>query len=328
MRQQLLRQLAAGLFAIAAAAWAPLDAHCAEAQGQGTIRIIAPSGPGLLDMLARAVGDTLARQLHTTVIVENKAGAGGNIGADAVAKAPPDGLTLLLADSGILTLNDRLYPSLPYNARTDFEPVSLIADVPMVLVVPTGSAIKSVSDLLFAAKAKPGGLFYASAGKGTGGQVAMQMLEYAGKVRMQHVPYKGSGDAATAVATSQVDVLFNNVPTLNPYLQSRKVRAIGVASAAPMESLPGVPTLDSSGLAGFKASAWFGLVAPKNTPSATLKKLEEAVAKGLKEPALVQQYSRMGVNLVASSRDDFIKTLAVERQRVAELVDSGAFGAD
>ncbi|MBS0320026.1 MAG: tripartite tricarboxylate transporter substrate binding protein [Proteobacteria bacterium] len=292
------------------------------------IKVVAPSGPGLLDFVARATADALGSELKASVIVENRAGAGGNLGAEFVARAVPDGYTLLLADSGILTLNDKLYPDLGYNNATAFAPLVLVADAPMILVVPAESPFKSVAQLLEAARASPTKLFYGSAGKGTGGQVAMQLFQRATGTVLTHVPYKGSGEAATAVATGQVDALFNNLPTLRPYLQSGKVRALGVASRERLSQLPDVPTLNEAGVAQFVASAWFGLVAPAGTPVTTQRVIERATLQGLQRPEIQKRMSTAGVSLVAADAKAFAATIHNERQRMDTLAKDGAFKSE
>jgi len=293
-----------------------------------TIKIVAPSGGGLLDLVARTAAERLAKELAATVIVENKPGAGGTLGAEVVAKAPADGYTLLLADSGILTLNDRLYSSLPYDTTTAFAPVSLVAEAPMVLVVPASSPVKSMRGLVEAARASPGKLFYGSAGKGTGGQVAMLLFESAADVKLTHVPYKGSAEAATAAASGQIDALFNNLATVGPLIQGGKVRALGVASSARIGAAPEIPTLAEQGLKDFQASAWFGLVAPAGTPPAIIATLEKALRAGMQDPTVVQRLDAAGIRGIASTTKEFRATIASERERTAALAGKGMLSSE
>ena len=240
------------------------------------VKIVAPFAPGgLADVLARATGERLQRSLGQPVIVENRPGAGGNVGADAVARAEADGHTLLMSSAGILTINEFLYEKMAFDPRTAFAPVSIVADMPMLLVVRADLPARDAAEFIKLAKEKP--LFYGSPGHGTTGHLGMELFMHATGLKLQHVPYKSAVEAVQAALAGQTQAMFDNPPTVMAHIRAGGLRALGVAAKERIAPLPNVRTLSeagaSAGLQGFEASSWFGLVAPAKTPAPIVERL-------------------------------------------------------
>ncbi len=224
-----------------------------------------PAG-GTTDIMARAVAADLQKVFGQPVVVENKAGAGGNIGSDFVAKAPADGYTLLMGTVGTHAINVALYPKMPYDAVKDFVPISLVAGVPNVLVAAPGFPVNSVKDLIDMAKKSPDKTTFASSGNGTSIHLSGELFKQLAGVQMTHVPYKGSSAALPDVMSGQVNVMFDNAPSVMPQIKGGKLKAIAVTSGTRSPALPNVPTIAEAGLPGFEATSWFGVLAPAGTP--------------------------------------------------------------
>ncbi len=238
---------------VASAAWA-------QQYPTKPIRIVAPFGPGgLVDVLARATGEKLRGSLGQPVIVDNRPGSGGNIGADIVARAEPDGYTLLMSSAGILSINEALYPKMSFNPQTAFTPVSLVAEMNMLAVVNNDSPMRTAGDLIATARKEPGKLNFGSPGNGTTGHLGMELFQYAAKVKLTHVPYKSAAEAVLALIGNQIQGVFDNPPTVLPHIRAGRLRALAYAAPKRFALLPDVPTFDESGLKGFEASSWFGL---------------------------------------------------------------------
>ena len=261
-----------------------LIASAAQAQNypDRPIKLIAPfPAGGLADVLARAVGDEMSKTLGQPVIVENRAGAGGNVGADAVAKAAPDGYTLLMTSAGILTANQFLYAQMPFNVETAFIPVSNVADMSMLVVVNPKVEAKSLKELVALAKAQPGKLNFGSPGIGTTGHLGLAMLMYAAEDRRSaHVPYRGAAPAVTDLIAGQIDGVVDNPPTVIAHIQSGKLRPLAVAAKQRMALLPDVPTAAEEGVANYEASSWFGIAAPAGTPPAVVAQAAQRDCRG------------------------------------------------
>ena len=280
----------------------------ADAQQYPTkpIRIVAPFGPGgLVDVLARATGEKLRGSLGQPVIVDNRPGSGGNIGADIVARAEPDGYTLLMSSAGILSINEALYPKMPFNPQTAFTPVSLVAEMNMLAVVNNDSPMRTAGDLIATARKEPGKLNFGSPGNGTTGHLGMELFQYAAKVKLTHVPYKSAAEAVLALIGNQIQGVFDNPPTVLPHIRAGRLRALAYAAPKRFALLPDVPTFDESGLKGFEASSWFGLVAPAKTPQAIVNRLAQETGKALREPDVQKRFADLGANLVGNTPDQF-----------------------
>jgi tripartite-type tricarboxylate transporter receptor subunit TctC len=284
------------------------------------IRIMAPFPPGgLVDVLARAVGEEMAKTLGQPVIVENKPGAGGNIGAAEVAKAAPDGYTLLMTSPGIQSINQFLYKSMPFDPEKAFTPISNVADMTMLVAVHPKTGIKDLKGLLEFARANPGKLNFGSAGIGTTGHLGQELLAHVGKIKFTHVPYRGAAPAVKDLIGGQIDGTVDNPPTVLAHIRAGTITALAVAGKQRIPALPDVPTAAEAGLPGWEASSWFGLVAPAGTPPAIVKRLQSEVAKAVKSPT-VQKLSERGMRLIGDTPEEFGAFIIAERKKWGEIV--------
>lgn len=293
------------------------------------IRIVAPFPPGgVADVLARAIQPGLQEALGQQVIIENKPGAGGNIGADLVAKADPDGYTLLLASAGILTINEFLYSKMPFDPAKAFAPITVVGDMPNIVVVNPKTGLKTLKELIDKAKAEPGKLNFGSAGNGTTTHLAVVLLEQAAKIKLAHVPYKGAAPAVQDLVAGQIDGLVDNPPLVLGHIRSGTLTALAWAAPQRMAILPDVPTAAEAGLPGFEASSWFALVAPAGTPQAIVDRLNAETAKILKDPKMVETFAARGVRLVGNSVASFTAFIPPERARWGEIVKTSGVKLD
>lgn len=290
------------------------------------VKIVVPyPAGGSNDIIARIVAQKLSDRVGQQFFVENRGGAGGNIGAESVASSEPDGYTLLLAAPGPLTSNATLYKNLPFDPTKAFAPVALVAQVPIVLMVHPSVDAKSVKDLIALAKAKPGTLNFGSSGIGSTNHLAGELLKSMAGINIVHVPYKGAAPAMNDLVAGHIPMMFDNMPAVLPQVAGKRVNAIAVAGAQRAKAMPEVPTVAESGLAGFDASAWFGLVAPAKTPPAVLKKLQGEVAAILKMPDVVKRFTELGAEPGDVSGAAFGKFLADETTKWAKVIEaSGA----
>jgi tripartite-type tricarboxylate transporter receptor subunit TctC len=311
--------LATTLAALSAGAWA--QAYPAKA-----IRLVVPFPPGGgTDIIAREISTKLTTTLGWTFVVDNKPGAGGNLGVDAVAKAPADGYTLVLGQTSNLAINPTLYGKLPYDPFKDLVPVSLVATAPLVLVVPAASPYKTVADVVNAAKAKPGEVNFASPGNGTVAHLTGELFQKAAGIKLQHVPYKGSNQALTDLMGGQVQLFMASVPTALPHIKSGKLRAIAVSSAKRVGDLPQVPTIGESGYKGFDATTWFGVLAPAATPKDIVARLNVEINKVLKAPDVQKRIDDEGGEAVGSTPEQFAQLMKDDFARWGKVVkESGA----
>ena len=311
-RRQLL--LATGALALTGRAQAQNPA------AGGPIRLVVPFPPGgLLDGVGRLFAPVLGAALGQTVVVDNKAGSGGNIGADAVAKAAPDGQTWLLGSPG-LAISPSLYPKLPYKLE-DLQPVALLGGQPNVLLVPADSPARKVSELIDMLKKAPGKYQYASNGNGTSLHLSAELLKFKTRSFVLHVPYRGSAPALTALLAGEVNFMFDNLSPALPQIQAGKVRALAVTTPARSPALPDVPTMQEAGIADYDVAAWFGLLVPRATPAALVQRLEAECAKALRDPALVQSLRQRGIEPQFRGSADFAAYLARERAQWKTVVD-------
>ena len=280
------------------------------------VRIIAafPAG-GLADVLARTVGEELGKSLGQTVIVENRAGAGGNTGANAVATAEPDGHTLLLSSAGILTINEFLYSRMPFDPDKAFAPVTVVADMSMLLVVHPKVGVSDFKSFLAKVRAEPGKLNFGSAGNGTTGHLALVMFLRSAGVQIAHVPYSGAAPSVQDLVAGQIDGLFDNPPTVISHIRAGTIRALAATAGKRMEILPDVPTAAEAGLPGFEASSWFALVAPAATPKPVIDRLNTETVKALRLPAMQERFGKLGARLVANSPEEFAAFIKTERAK-------------
>ena len=274
------------------------------------------------DILARAIGPRLA-QPGQTVYIDNKPGAGGSLGADLVAKAEPDGLTLLMGHIGTLAVNPALYPRLPYDPVKSFAPVAGVARVPNVLVVSAGSDLRSLADLVARAKAQPGRLTYSSGGNGSAAHIAMESLKLRAGLFMSHIPYRGTAPSVQDLIGGQVDATFTGSPAVLPHIRSGRLRALAVSGSARLTALPEVPTVAEAGYQGFEADQWYGLVAPAGTPVDIVTRLHAAVQRALAAPEVQLQLATEGASPMPGTPQAFGELIAREIPRWREVVKAG-----
>lgn len=285
------------------------------------LTLVVPFAPGgSTDLLGRAVAERLGRDLGQAVVVENKPGAGTGLAAEQVARAAPDGHTLLVATTSTLVLNPLLMQNLRYDAERDFAGVSMLAVAPMVMVVSAASPLRSVKDFVESAKSQPGRLNYGSAGTGSSLHMAGELFKAMAGIDIVHVPYKGSQPALSALLGGEIQVFFDLIPTSKPLIAANRLRALAVTSRARAEALPDVPTLEEAGFAGYDASPRFALVAPRATPSAVVDRLNAAVARALGDPELRQRFGALAMELTASAPAEVNGFFARERERWGALI--------
>ena len=327
-------RLVARLFCAVAIAAAASAGFPASAQGAASypikpIKIVVPFPPGgATDIMARAIGFELQKALGQSVIIENKPGAGGNSGADLVAKSPADGYTLVMGTVGTHAINMSLYAKMPYDAVKDFEPVVLVAGVPNLLVVHPAVNAKTVSELTALAKAQPGKLNVASSGNGTSIHLSAELYKQMAGVDILHVPYKGSSPAVADLLGGQVQMMFDNMPVSLPHVKAGKLRALAVTSMKRSPALPDVPTMDEEGLKGFDATSWFGLLAPAGTPKDIVAKLNAASVKALASPEMRERLAAQGADPVGNSPEQFAAFIKSEIDKWAKIVKASGARVD
>ncbi len=316
--QALLRSTTARLGAmIAATTLAGTTAFAAFPEKP--IRLVVPFAPGGgTDLIARTLAVGMGKELGQQVIIDNKPGAGTIIGTDAVAKSAPDGYTIVIATFAH-AVNPSMVPKLPYNNETAFTPISLIGKGPNVLVVRADSAIKTVKDLVDAAKAKPGKLNYASQGNGTSAHLAGEMFTNLARVDLTHVPYRGAGPAITDLLGGQVDMIFGTAAAVSTFVDSGKLRAIAVTSSQPSPALKGVPTIAET-VPGYAVESWYGLYAPKGTPADVIAKLTAAAKKAAHSPEFSTKIEQEGLSVVASDPAELDRYVKAEEARWKKIV--------
>jgi len=284
------------------------------------VRMIVPFAPGgSTDVVARMVGQRLSALWGQPVVIENRAGAGGNVGADVVAKAPGDGYTLLMA-SGSVTINPSLYKRMPFDTKKDLLPITNVAQGPMLVVVQDGSPHKSLKDLIAAAKAKPGSINFASAGVGSQVHLAAENFADAAGIDIQHVPYKGEALGYNDLIAGQVQLMVGNFTAASALLAPNRLRALAVTSKSRMPQLPDVPTAHEAGLPNFENIGWFGLFAPAGTPGTVIQKVQADVAKVMAETEIKARLYVQGMSPVVNSTADFTRQIDQELGRWAKVV--------
>jgi tripartite-type tricarboxylate transporter receptor subunit TctC len=284
------------------------------------IKMIVPFQAGSSpDVVARTLGERLAAALGQAVVIDNRPGAGGNLGAEAAAKAPNDGYTLMLATISHAS-NPSLYRSVNYDPVRDFVPIALVARVPGLLVVPADSPVKSVADLIALAKAKPGALNYSSGGNGSQAHFAAEMFRQAAAIQVVHVPYKGAPEILNSLLSNQTAFAFPTFNTALPQVQAGKLRALAVTSPKRNHKLPDVPTIKEAMASGFELNAWFGVVAPAGTSADIVNRLNAEVARILRDPAMRERLSGDGTEVVTSSPDEFAAVIKADVALWADIV--------
>jgi tripartite-type tricarboxylate transporter receptor subunit TctC len=298
----------------------------AQAWPAKPIRIVVPFPPGGgTDIIAREASQKVAAATGWTFVIDNKPGAGGNLGVDAAAKSPADGYTLVLGQTSNLAINPTLYAQMPYNSLKDLTPIVLIANAPLVMVTGTGTPYKSLADVVGIAKKSPGQLNFASPGNGTVAHLTSELFQKAAGIKTQHVPYKGAAQALTDVISGTVDLYMSSVPTLLGQIKQGKLRPLAVTSAKRVDDLPNVPTINESGYKGFDAVTWFGLLAPAGTPKEVIARLNAEFNKALAQPELRKKLGDEGADPAGGTPEQFAALIRDEIPRWGKVVkESGA----
>ena len=293
------------------------------------IRWIVPFPPGgAMDVMARALAEKSSKSLGQAVVIENKPGAGGNIGADFVARSDADGYTMMITSIGMAT-NKFLYPKLSYDPVKDFSPVSLIAIVPNVLVTnATQPNVKNVSDVIANAKAQPGKLTYASAGNGSSIHLAGEVFTSMAKIDMQHIPYKGSNPAVTDLLGGQVNYMFDSITSAKPHIDAGKLRPIGITTSKRSKALPNVPTIAESGLPGYEVTPWFAVFVPAATPKPIVNKLNAALLDALKSPEIKAKFDGIGAEPLGTTPEELANYLNKEIERWGKVISTNNIKSD
>jgi len=330
MPARLVRSFLLAILPFAMTALPPSGAPAAESYPDRVVHIVNPFPPGgSVDVMARLLAQKLSENLGQQVIVENRAGAGGNTGADSVAKSEPDGYTLLFSAPGPLAVNATLYAKgLPFDPVRDFAPIALFATTPLVLMVNNGLPAKNVQELIALAKAKPGTINFASAGVGSTPHLSGELFKSMAKIDIVHVPYRGTGPAMNDLLGGHIQMFFDLLPTSLPQIEAGKVRALANAGLTRPKSLPRLETISEQGLTGFNASSWFGVVAPSQTPAPIVEKLSMEIAKILKAPDVVARMTELGAEPGTAFRQDFAKFLAAETKKWGEVIRISGASAD
>ncbi|MHA7598731.1 Bug family tripartite tricarboxylate transporter substrate binding protein [Alicycliphilus sp. T452] len=318
------RTLLAGM-AVAAAGALPLGAAAQNYPAKPVTIIVPFSAGGTTDILARIVGQGLQTELGQPFVVDNRAGAGGNIGASLAAKAPADGYTLFMGTVGTHAINQALYKKLPFDPVKDFAPISRVATVPNLLVAHPSQPYKTVKELIAYAKANPGKVTFGSPGSGASPHVSGELFRTMTGTDLLHVPYKGSAPAMTDLLGGQISIMFDNMPSAIQHVRSGKLRPIAVTTAKRSPELPDVPTIAEAGVPGYEAMSWFGMFAPAATPKPVLDKLNAALVKVLNQPDVKKKIAEQGGDVVAETPAQFAAFIKAESAKWGKVVkESGA----
>lgn len=306
--------------AVASATWSVSPAQTYPAK---PIRIIVPQAPGGgNDTIARLVGHRMSQTMKQQVVIENRAGAGGLLAAEAVAKAPPDGYTLLLGNVATLTIIPNVQKKVPYDPFKDFAPVSLIASAPLLVVVHPSLPVTSVKQLIALAKAKPGQLNYASNGIGSSTHLATELFKVMTKTDMTHVPYKGLAPATTDILSGQVQVMFSSAVAMLPHVKGGRLRALAMTGSARSKSIPDIPTVAEAGVRDYEAGSWYGIVAPAGTERPIVDLLAKEIAAAVRSSEIQERLLNEAVIPVGGTPSEFASHIRKEHARVAQVVQS------
>lgn len=316
-------------FAALMLAVAPAAAQSPPAYPNRSIQLVVTVPPGgAADFVGRLVGGRMAETLGQPIVVVNKGGAGGTIATDSVAKAKPDGYTLLLNAISTHGIGPHLYKSLPYDPVKDFAPIGLVAKIPLIMTVHKSVAATSVPEFVALAKSQPGKLAYASPGKGGAPHLTAELFKIVTGTDLLHVPYKGSGPAVVDLAAGRVQIMFDGVPALKPHLDSGDLRALAAASEKRNPLLPDLPTFQELGFKGLEVSLWYGLVAPAGTPPEIVTRLNAELQKALAHPQVIEGFAKQAVLPGSGSPDDFAAFMRDEQDRWGKVVNSAGIEAD
>ena len=320
------RELIAAAATAAACALLPGLAAAQGAFPSKTITIIVPfAAGGTTDILARVVAQGMGAELGQPVVVDNRAGAGGNIGGQLAARAPADGYTLFMGTVGTHAINAALYKKMPFDPIKDFAPLTRVANVPNLLVANPAQPFKTVQELIAYAKAHPGKINFGSSGSGSSIHLSGELFKSMAKVDMQHVPYKGSAPAVTDLLGNQIAIMFDNMPSAIQHVRSGKLRAIAVTTAKRSPELPDVPTIAEAGVPGYEATSWFGMFAPAGTPAPVVAKLNATIVKVLAMPDIKKKLAEQGAEAAGETPEQFAAFIQKESVKWGKVVkESGA----
>lgn len=325
----MLQRLIAGAAVLACAVTVNAGAASAQTYPNQPVRLVVPyPAGGPTDVLGRVIAQKLTESLGQPVVVDNRPGASGNVGSDLVAKAAPDGYTLVLGNNATHATNESLFPNMPYRTLRDFAPIILVATVTNMVTVNPGVPVKSIAELVALAKQQPGKLNYGSTGNGSAAHLIGELFKGTAGIDLVHVPYRGSAPAVTDLLSGQVQVMFATLPTVLPHVQADKLRGLAITAARRLPSLPDVPTLAEAGYPGLVADAWFGLFAPANTPAAIIARLNAETAKGLQTADARETLAKQGFELTSSTPAQFTEHVRSEVAKWATVVKDSAAKVD
>ena len=312
-----IRQFSGAILAAAVVTAAPAQA----AYPDKPIKIIVPFSPGgATDMLARAVGQKLQESWGQPVVVENRPGAGGNIGAAAGAKSPPDGYTLVLVAAGFMAVNPHVYSNLTYDSIKDFAPITQLVSAPLLLVTHPSVPVQNFQEYMRLVKSQPGKFLLGNGGTGTAQHLGGEYLDMVAGMKSVHVPYKGSAPATADLLGGQVQAMLDNMVTLIPHVKAGKLKAIAVTSKDRVSILPEVPTISESGLPGFETGTWYGIAAPAGTPKDIVDKLNKEIVRIIMLPDVKDSFLKQGLQPVGNTPDEFAKYIEAERTKAGRIV--------
>lgn len=321
--------IAATATVVCGLAWMPAEAGAQARYPSKVIRLVVPFAPGgSTDIVARLIAEPLREELGQSVIVENRPGAGGNIGGDAVAKAAPDGYTLLMAAAGQIAINPSLYKAMSYDPARDLAAVTMIARDHNMMAVNASLPVKTVKDFVAYAKANPDQITFGSPGNGSPAQLAGELLNQSAGLKMRHVPYKGSGPAVADLIAGHITLMIDNMPAIWPHVQSGRLRALAVTSEKRASGAPNVPTADEAGLKGYVVTAWKGLMVPANTPRPIVDRLNQAMVKVLARPEVRRRLIEQGAEPAGNTPEQFAEQIRSDTAWWAALVKSTGTALD
>ena len=323
------KPLAAASLALAALALVPAAPAWAQAYPAKPIRLVCPFPPaGAVDIASRAIANELSKTIGQTVTVENKPGAGGNLGGADVAKSAPDGYTLFMTTSGIQAINPALYAKMPFDPNKDLMPVAPLVSLNNVLVAHPSVKAGSVKEFIALAKASPGKITYASSGNGTSIHMSGEMFKHLAGVDMLHIPYKGSAPAVTDLVAGQVNAMFDNIPSALPHIKGGKLKALATTGARRDASLPDLPTIAEAGVANYESGVWFGLAVPAGTPREIVARINAEAVKGARAPEFSKRMTDLGYNIIPGSPEQMADMIKAEVARWTPIVKASGAKVD
>ncbi len=310
-----------GIHSILLALICAFGAQAQERYPSKPLRIVVPFAPGgSTDIFARLVGDRLSSAVGQPVVIENRLGASGNIGAEAVARSAPDGYTLLMATTGVMAINNALYKNMTYDAAKDFEAVVFIASISNVVIVPPDSPARSVAELIALARREPGRLSFASSGAGSSTHMSVELFKSMTGTDILHIPYKGSGQALPDLMSGRVSMMFENMPGAVSHIKAGKVRALAVTGLKRASAMPELPTVAESGVPGYESLSWSGIAAPAGTPKEIIRKINGQAAAILATPEMSAKLAEQGAEAVGGSPEQFAAHIRTEREKWSRLI--------